>query len=102
MPQATQAKKLVSVSATCALVIGDNKEVQEVILDRVFCIYYPVQFRKDKEVIRALINSGSKVNTITPAYASNLGLRVQKTVAKLKKSTAHRSGLLGRSLPAFR
>ena len=39
------------------------------ILDRVFCIYYPVQFQKDKEVIKALIDSGSKVNAMTLAYA---------------------------------
>ena len=68
MSQATQAKKLVSVSATSASVTGANKEAQEVILDRVPCIHYPVQFQKDKEVIKALIDSGSKVNAMTPAY----------------------------------
>ena len=46
------------------------------ILDRVPCIHYPVQFQKDKEVIKALINSGSKVNAMTPAYATQLGLQV--------------------------
>ena len=58
---------------------GANKEAQEVILDRVPCIHYPVQFQKDKEVIKALINSGSKVIAMTPAYAKQLGLQVQKT-----------------------
>ena len=76
MPQTTQAKKLVSVLATSALVTAANKEAQEVILGRVPCIHYPVQFRKDKEVIKALINSGSKVNAITLAYAKQLGLQV--------------------------
>ena len=42
MPQATQAKKLVSGSATFALVTDVNKEIQEVILDRVPCIHYVV------------------------------------------------------------
>ena len=79
MSQATQAKKLVSVWATSASVIGANEEAQEVILDRVPYIYYLVQFRKDKEVIKALIDSGSKVNAITPAYAKQLGLQVRKT-----------------------
>ena len=76
MSQATQAKKLVSVSATSASVTGANKEAQEVILGRVPCIHYPVQFQKDKEIIKALIDSGSKVNAMTPAYAKQLGLQV--------------------------
>ena len=41
-------QKLVSVSTTSASVIGANKKAQEVILDRILYIYYPVQFRKDK------------------------------------------------------
>ena len=85
MPQATQAKKLVSVSVISASVTGANKEAQEVILDRVSCIYYPVQFQKDKEVIRALIDSGSKLNAMTPAYAFKLGLRIQKTDVSAQK-----------------
>ena len=77
MPGATQGKKLVLVSATSALVTKASKEAQEVILDRVPFIYYPVQFRKDKEAtIRTLIDSGSKVNAMTPAYAKQLGLQV--------------------------
>ena len=57
-----------------------SKEAQEVILDRVPCIHYPVQFRKDKgATIRALIDSGSEVNAMTPAYAKQLGLQVRKT-----------------------
>ena len=76
MPQTTQAKKLVSVSAISASVTGANKEAQEVILGQVPCIHYPFQFQRDKEVIKALINSGSKVNAITLAYAKQLGLQV--------------------------
>ena len=69
MPQVTQAKKLVSVSATSAFVTKANKEAQEEILDRVPYIHYPVQFQKDKEVYKALINFDSKVNAMTLAYA---------------------------------
>ena len=52
-------------------------------LERVPCIRYPVQFRqkndkdKDKDV-RALIDFGSKVNAIYPAYTTKLGLRTKK------------------------
>ena len=80
MSQATKVKKLVPVLATSALVTEVSKKNQEVILDRVPCIHYPMQFRKDKKAtIQALINSGSKVNAITPAYAKQLGLQVRKT-----------------------
>ena len=49
------------------------------ILDRVSCIHYRVQFRKEKETVRVLIDSGSEVNAMTPAYAKKLGLRTRKT-----------------------
>ena len=56
------------------------------ILDRVLCIHYPVQFRKDKRAtIRALIDSCSKVNAMTPAYAKQLGLQVRKTDVEAQK-----------------
>ena len=59
---------------------GASKEAQEVIvLDWFPCIYYPVQFWKDKATIRALIDSDSKVNTMTPAYTKQLSLQVRKT-----------------------
>ena len=77
MSQATKVKKLIPVLATSASVTEASKKAQEVILDRVPCIHYPVQFRKDKRAtIRALIDSGSKVNAMTPAYAKQLGLQV--------------------------
>ena len=56
------------------------------ILDRVLCIYYPVQFGKDKEAtIWALMDLGSKVNAMTLAFAKQLGLQVQKTDVKAQK-----------------
>ena len=80
MPRAYKAKKLVSVSATPALVTSASKKTQKVIvLDRVPCIYYPVQFRKNKATIRALIDSGSEVNAMILAYAKQLGLQTQRT-----------------------
>ena len=49
------------------------------ILGQVPYIHYPVQFQKDKEVIKALIDSSNKVNAMTPAYAKQLGLQIRKT-----------------------
>ena len=83
---ATVGKKLVLVLATSALVIEASKETQEVILDRVPCIHYPVQFRKDKgATIQALIDLGSVVNVMTLAYAKQVGLQVQKTDVSAQK-----------------
>ena len=63
-----------------------SKEAYKVILDWVACIYYPMQFQKNEEAtIQALINLGSKVNAMTPAYAKQLGFQVQKTDVKAQK-----------------
>ena len=56
---------------------------REATLERVSCIRYPVRFRRkndedeDKDV-RALIDSGSEVNAMHPAYTTKLGLRARK------------------------
>lgn len=41
------------------------------------CIYYLVQF-KDKKV-KALLDGGSKINTLNPNYAEKLGFKIWKT-----------------------
>ena len=89
MPKAPKAKKPVLVLPTSASITGASKEAQvtqvtpekkEVILDWVLCIYYPVQFRKNKRrTIRALIDSGSEVNTMTLAYTKKLSFWTWKT-----------------------
>ena len=79
MSEVTQAKNLVSVLAISASLSSANKKSEEVIVNPVLYIHYPAQFWKDKKVIRALIDFGSKVNAITLAYASKLGFQVQKT-----------------------
>ena len=65
-----------SVSATSVPVTDGSKEVI-----RVPCIYYPVQFQENQgqEQVRALLNSGSEVNAMSPAYAKRLGLKTWKT-----------------------
>ena len=56
------------------------------ILNRVSYIHYPLQFRKGKRAtIQALINLGSKVNAMTPAYAKQLGFQVQRTDIRAQK-----------------
>ena len=74
MPRASKAKKLISVLATSALVTDASKKDPEVILNWIPYIYYPIQFHKNKETIWALIDSSSKVNAMTLAYAKKLGL----------------------------
>ena len=54
------------------LVTDDSKEIV-----RVPGIHYPVRFQEEQ--VRALFNSGSKINAMSPAYAKRLGLKTQKT-----------------------
>ena len=44
---------------------------------RVPCIHYPVRFQEEQ--VKALLDSGSKVNAMNPNFAWKLGLRVWKT-----------------------
>ena len=55
------------------LVTDGDKEV----VIRVPCIHYLVQFQKEQ--VRALLDSSSKVNAMSPAYAGKLGLHIRKT-----------------------
>ena len=50
---------------------------EDVILDQVSCICYPIRFKKNK--VQALIDSGSEVNAMTLGYALKLGLKVCPT-----------------------
>ena len=66
-------KKLVLVLATSLSVTETSKE-NDVTLERVPCVHYQLRFSKNSADVRALIDSGSEVNAMTPAYASKLGL----------------------------
>ena len=47
---------------------------REELLERVFCIHYPVQFKDTSEAqVQALIDSKSEVNAIYPTFAKQLG-----------------------------
>ena len=61
-----------SVSATSVPMIGGDKEV----VVRVPCIHYPVRFQEKQ--IKALLNSGSKINTMNFDYAWKLGLKIRR------------------------
>ena len=76
MPGALEVKKLVSVLTTSMSMAGTRKEA----LEHIFYIYYLVQFKgTNKTQVQALIDSGSEVNAMTPAYALRLGLQARHT-----------------------
>ncbi len=58
-----QAKKLVAVSAT-SMSMTDKKTEEE--LERISYIWYPITFKDQTE---ALLDSGSKVNVMSQAFA---------------------------------
>ena len=93
MSGALKAKKLVSVSTTITSMTGPRTKA----LDRISCIYHPVQFKKDTAEVRTLIDLGNKVNAMAPAYAKKLDLRVRKTdvgTQKIDGSTLETYGMV--------
>ena len=73
MHQASEGKKLVLVLASSTSMTS-AKKAQEVILDRVAYICFPMQFQKNKGVtIWTLIKLGRRVNAMTPNYIKWLG-----------------------------
>ena len=102
MSQATKVRKLVPVSATSTSVTEANKKAQKVILDRVPCIHYPMQFQKDKgATIWALIDLDSEVNAMTPAYAKQLGLQIQRTDVGAQKIDGSLLRIFGMVIAGF-
>ena len=72
------------------------------VVDRVPCICYLVQFRKDKgKDILALLDSGSKVNAMTPAYVAYLGLKVRVTNVGAQKIDRSSLATYGMVIAAF-
>ena len=74
----SRAKKLVLV-LTNSLSVTETNMKDEVTLKRVLYIHYLLRFWKDITDMRALIDSNSKINAITPAYTLKLGLKVYHT-----------------------
>ena len=72
------------VSTTSSLVIETNKE-DEVTLEQILYIYYPLWFQKDTVDVRAIIDSGSEINVMTPVYALKIDFKVHYTNVGAKK-----------------
>ena len=67
---------------------------EEVVI-RIPCIYYPVQFQEEQ--VRALLDSDSKVNAMSPAYTKRLGPKTRKTnvgAQKIDGSTLETFGMV--------
>ena len=62
---------------------------KHVFLERVPYIHYPLCFRKDTANVRVLIDLGSEVNTMSPAYVSKLGLKVYHIDIGAQKIDGH-------------
>ena len=75
------AKILVSVLATSTPVTGAREEA----LERIPCIHYPVQFKKNKNQMQTLIDSGSEINAMHPSFAKQLGLPIRPTDVEAQK-----------------
>ena len=79
------------VSAISVSVTDGSEEV----VVRILYIHYPVQFQEEQ--VRALLNSGSKTNAMSPAYAKRLGLKTRKTnvgAQKINGSTLETFGMV--------
>ena len=72
------------------------------VLDRVSCICYPIQFCKDKgKDVLALLDSGSEVNIMTPAYAAYLDFKVRVTNVGMQKIDGFLLATYGIVIAAF-
>lgn len=87
------SKKLAAILATSTSTTGAYKKtyipsiaensflllvaLNIVLLKRAPYINYPLCFKKDQIKFQALLDFGSEINTMVPAYAANLGLNVR-------------------------
>ena len=75
-----------------------NKEAN---LECVPCIWYPVQFKKNQDNSKALIDSGSKVNAMNSAYAKKLDLRIRQTDVGAQKIDGSYLEIFGMVITSF-
>ena len=82
---------------------GASREAPKVrVLDRVPCICYPVQFRKNKgKDVLTLLDSGSELNAMILAYAAHLGLKVTVTNVGTQKIDRSSPATYGMVIAAF-
>ncbi len=72
-----KVKKLVAVLVASTSMTEKTEELKWVL-----CIWYPVTF---KDQTGALLDSGSKVNAMSQAFAQQLGLKIRKTNVGVQK-----------------
>ena len=58
---------------------------KKVVLKKIPCIYYPVQFQESQKQIRALLDSDSEIHTMNPAFTQKLDLHIRKTNIRTQK-----------------
>ena len=63
------SQKLALVLTTSVPVTGSGEKVVKML-----CIYYPVRFQEKQ--VKALLDSGSKVNAMNPNFAQKLDFKV--------------------------
>lgn len=62
--------------------MAEANKKDNIALKKVLYISYSLYFQKDIVEVRALIDSGSKINIMTLAFISKLGLKVGHTNIK--------------------
>lgn len=78
------SKKLVLILMTSTPIIEISKK-KDIFLNKILRIHYPLLFWKDIVEIKTLINSGSKINTMTGVYILKLGFKVWYINVKAQK-----------------
>ena len=68
-------------------------------LKRVPCIKYSIQFQAQQ--VEALVDSGSEVNAMTPAFAAKLGLSTQPTNVGAQKIDGSALKTYGMTIAGF-
>ena len=95
-------KKVSQTSKTLILVLATfvpmtNNSIEEIMLEKVFYIYYFVWFQENNEQIKILLNNNSKINTMSPGYIKKLGLKIWKiniVAQKIDDSTFNSFGIV--------
>ena len=84
------------------MTIASMEALKVRVLDRIPCICYLIQFRKNKgKDVLALLNSRSKINAMTPVYSAHLGLKVRVTDIGMQKIDKSSLAIYGRVIAAF-
>ena len=80
-----------------SLLITQTSKEKYLFLEQLLYICYLLRFWKDTKDVRALIDSGSEINAMTPAYASRLGFQTRNihvVAQKIDGSTFQTFGMV--------